>query len=74
MAGQPKDARIAGPKHLDFRAAAQSELFKLVDVVRVAEHGGNTAAVAYGKPFQGDSLSVGCFIHRLPSSGSGTGL
>ena len=74
MAGQPKDARITGPKHLDFRAAAQSELFKLVDVVRVAEHGGNTAAVAYGKPFQGDRFSVGCFGHGSASKTSGTGL
>lgn len=38
MAGQPDDTWISSPKHLDSRAAAQPELRKLVNMVRMAKN------------------------------------
>ena len=71
MAGQPQDARIAGPEHLDLRSAAQSELFELVDVVGMAEDPGDAGAMAGREVFQGDGRARRLLRHGGRAVGGG---
>jgi hypothetical protein len=49
IARQPKDAWIAGPKHLDLRSTPQSKLLEPVDMIGMAEDMGNQSAAAGGE-------------------------
>lgn len=40
---QPDDAGIPRPKHLDFDAAAQTEFFQSMDVIRLADDVGHAS-------------------------------
>ena len=51
-AGQADDAWIAGPEHLELRAAAQTELFEPMNVIGRSDDLGDPGAVLNGKLLQ----------------------
>jgi hypothetical protein len=57
VAGDAKDARIAGAEHFDPRAASNTELFQAVDVVWLTEDAKDRSRLPGTKFLQEDSVS-----------------
>jgi hypothetical protein len=62
---QPQNAWVARPEHLDFRSPPQAKLFKLVDMVGMAENVRNQSAMSGGKAPQRNGLGRMRLFHVL---------
>jgi hypothetical protein len=61
MPGQANDARIAGPKHLDFRPTAEPKLLKSMNVIGMAENIYHPCRLSGEKAVQRDGFIIAGF-------------